>query len=303
MLGCNSDFSRSSRNRNRNRNPIPGFPRATGNRNLPLSRRIASKRRSRGGLFLTELHPQNIGLWPRAHPGRRHSPINLQLFVVESAVHGITIAITITITSSKREHEKSELHPNCWQSGLGTCSLGHYTHCVISILRFVGVLNASVWFGAAIFFTAAVGPAFFSPEMIQLLGKPRAGAAAQLVLSRYFTLHLCCGLVALGHLTVGWLYSGKPAERWLLSTVTGVMILGSVGGGWLLPQMRQLHAAKYDARSTPAVRETSARSFSAWHGVSQGLNLIALVALGGYFWRIMNPPDAPFFVSANKFRS
>ncbi len=52
---------------------------------------------------MTELPPQNIGLWPRAHPGRRHFPINLQLFVVESAVHGITI------TSRKREHEKSEM--------------------------------------------------------------------------------------------------------------------------------------------------------------------------------------------------
>ena len=113
-----SDFSGSSRNRNRN--PIPGFPGATGNRRLPLSRRPASKRRSRGGLFLTELPPQKIGLWPRAHPGRRHFPkrihghcqrVNLQLFVVESAVHGMTITITITITSRKREHEKSEMRP------------------------------------------------------------------------------------------------------------------------------------------------------------------------------------------------
>ncbi len=174
---------------------------------------------------------------------------------------------------------------------------------MISLLRFVGVLNASVWFGAAIFFTIAVGPAFFTSEMTQLLGKPRAGAAAQLILGRYFALHFWCGLIALGHLMLGWLYSGKPAERWLLSIVTAGIILGSLGGGWLLPKMSQLHAAKYNLRSTPAMREASGRSFRAWHGVSQGINLFALIGLGCYFWRIMNPPDAPFFVSANKFRS
>ncbi len=105
-----SDFSGSSRNRNRN--PIPSFPRATGNRSGPLSRRPASKRRSTGGLFLAELPPQDIVLWPRAHPGRRHFPkrihghcqrVTLPLFVVESAVHGMTI------TSRKREHERSAM--------------------------------------------------------------------------------------------------------------------------------------------------------------------------------------------------
>ena len=178
----------------------------------------------------------------------------------------------------------------------------HYREQVIAILRFAGILNAAVWFGAAVFFTLSVGPAFFSTDMVQLLGKPRAGAAAQIVLSRYFTLHLCCGLIAIGHLIAEWLYSGKPAERWLLSIATSAMVLGLVGGTWLLPKMKQLHATKYDARSTPALRESAARSFSAWHGLSQVLNLLALASLTGYLWRAANPPDAPWFVSATKFR-
>lgn len=174
---------------------------------------------------------------------------------------------------------------------------------MIAILRFIGILNASVWFGAAIFFTFSVGPAFFSSEMVQLLGKPRSGAAAQLVLDRYFTLHLVCGLVALAHLVAEWLYSGKPAERWLLSIVIATMVLGLAGGNWLLPKMKQLHITKYDSKSTPAAKESASRSFSAWHGLSQGLNLFALLALTFYLWRMVNPPDAPWFVSATKFRS
>ncbi len=79
---------------------------------------LASKRRSRGGLFLTELPPQNIGLWPRAHPGRRHFPkrshghcqrVNLQLFVAGSAIHGMTMTMTSRSRSRsrRREYEKS----------------------------------------------------------------------------------------------------------------------------------------------------------------------------------------------------
>ena len=33
------------------------------------------------------------------------------------------------------------------------------------VLRFIGVLNAAVWLGAALFFTFAVGPAFFTDEV------------------------------------------------------------------------------------------------------------------------------------------
>ncbi len=188
-------------------------------------------------------------------------------------------------------------------SGLGTDRRFLYREGVLAILRFAGILNASIWFGAAVFFTLSVGPAFFSDAMVQLLGKPRAGAAAQIVLSRYFTLHLCCGLLAIAHLTTEWLYSGKPVERWLMSIVTASMVLGLVGGSWLLPKMKALHLTKYDARSTPAMRETASRAFGAWHGLSQVLNLVALISISGYLWRVVNPPDAPWFVSANKFRS
>ena len=38
------------------------------------------------------------------------------------------------------------------------------------VLRFIGVMNAALWFGAALFFTFAIAPAFSSPEMKRLLG-------------------------------------------------------------------------------------------------------------------------------------
>ena len=44
------------------------------NEHPSVSKRPASKRCSTGGLFRAELPPQDIGLWPRAHPERQHFP-------------------------------------------------------------------------------------------------------------------------------------------------------------------------------------------------------------------------------------
>jgi len=41
---------------------------------------------------------------------------------------------------------------------------------VLGFLRIIALLNAAVWFGSIIFFTFAAGPAFFTDDMIQLLG-------------------------------------------------------------------------------------------------------------------------------------
>ena len=73
---------------------------------------------------------------------------------------------------------------------------------MIGFLRIVGLLNAAVWFGAAVFFTFGVGLVPFSPEMKTLLGSNNApyfsGAIAQIFIARYFHFQLACGAVAVG---------------------------------------------------------------------------------------------------------
>ncbi len=73
------------------------------------------------------------------------------------------------------------------ESGLGI-GAGNFYHAgpVIGFLRFIGLTNAAVWFGAAVFFTFVGGPAFFSPEMKHLLPPPYNGAAAELMIARVF---------------------------------------------------------------------------------------------------------------------
>jgi len=160
---------------------------------------------------------------------------------------------------------------------------------VIGFLRFVGVANAAMWFGASIFFTFSVGPAFFSDRMIALLTRPYAGAAAQIVIERYFLFHELCGAVALAHLVAEWLYMGKPLQRLTLWLLLGILALGLAGGHSLQPKLRALHRTIYGPRSTPQQIIQAKQSFKLWHAASQALNLVVLGGVAVYLWRATTP--------------
>lgn len=166
---------------------------------------------------------------------------------------------------------------------------------MIGILRVVGVVNASVWFGASIFFTFFVGPAFFTDHMLALLTKPYAGRVAALVLERYFLLHLICGLIALAHLTAESLYLGRPIFRWTLSLVAAVFVLGLIGAYGIQPRLQGLHRTMYTPGNPPALAAAAARSFGIWHGVSQALNLVMIGGVLVYLLRVTRLKDATRF--------
>jgi len=162
---------------------------------------------------------------------------------------------------------------------------------VIGFLRILGVLNAALWFGASIFFTFFVGPAFFSDAMVGLLSKPYAGAAAQIVLERYFLLQLICGLVALSHLVGESLYLTRPILRWSLSLVAAIFVLGLVGGYGIQPKLKRLHLQMYAASTTTEVKEAARKSFRLWHSLSWVANLAALGGITVYLFRITRQGD------------
>jgi hypothetical protein len=177
---------------------------------------------------------------------------------------------------------------------------------VIGFLRCIGVLNAAIWFGAGVFFTLGVGPAIFSKEMeglLQLYYKPYSGIIAQMVIARYFTLSIICGIVALIHLLAEQFYFGRaPQKRWL-SLLVALLALSLLGGCLLQPKMKDWHRLRYDAKTPPQTRETVTHSFQVWHGISQAANLLMLTGLGFYLVRVGNPPDSTRFIGSGKFRS
>lgn len=176
---------------------------------------------------------------------------------------------------------------------------------MIGLLRFVGILNAGVWLGAAVFFTFGAGPAPFSGEMKNLLGANNypyfSGAIAQILIARYFHFQLVCAGVAAAHLLAEWLYLGKYPRKFQSGLLIGLCVAALLGGGWLQPKLKALHAATHGVHTRPEIREAASRSFKTWHGVSQAVNLLLVAGLGVYLWRAASPSDPTRFVSAMKF--
>jgi hypothetical protein len=169
-------------------------------------------------------------------------------------------------------------------------------------LRLTGITNAAAWFGTALFFTLAVGPAFSSVEMLQILPPSHSGAAAQIVLERYFAVHYCCGGIALCHFVLEWLYAGKPLHRWPLYWVIGLLAVGLWSGLSVEPKLRRLHLELYGVRSTPHQREQAGAGIRTWQGLLQTSNWVMLLGLWIYMWEASGVGGAPRFGSAGKFR-
>lgn len=157
------------------------------------------------------------------------------------------------------------------------------------VIRFVGVLNGAVWFGALIFFTVAAGPAFFSAEMASFLPKPHASRAAEVIIGRLFQLQQWCAAIALLHLLVEYLYSGKRAPRFVLVLLVSALVLSALGGHWLLPKMHELLVVKYSATTTELEQAAAGSAFGMWHGISWIMNLLMIGMLTYYLWQLTHP--------------
>lgn len=164
----------------------------------------------------------------------------------------------------------------------------------------MGILNAAVWCGSAIFLTIGL-PAIFSPEMKKLLTPPGVGFAAETLVARFFLLQYWCGAIALAHLLAEWIYGGRPMRRLNLALVLAMLTVALAGGLWAQPKMQAWHAAKYFG-ITAELRTQAGQSFAAWHGVSEGANLLIIGGLILYLWRVSLPPVGPRFSSLGKIR-
>ena len=164
----------------------------------------------------------------------------------------------------------------------------------------MGILNAAVWCGSAIFLTIGL-PAVFSPEMKKLLSAPGVGYAAEAVVARFFLLQYWCGGIALAHLLAEWVYCGRPARRLNLALVLGMLMVALVGGLWAQPKMKAWHTVKYFG-STTELQTQAGQSFARWHAASETANLVMIGGLILYLWRVSLAPESPRFGGLSKIR-
>lgn len=166
-------------------------------------------------------------------------------------------------------------------------------------------MNAAVWFGGALFYTCAIAPAFFAPEMEKLFGEVYTGVIALVMWDRYYALFYWCGVIAVVHQLAEWVYLGRALQRLTLGLWVAVFLYALIGGLWLQPKLKQLHQVKYAREGVyaEAVQSQAARSYVLWRRTGQAANILALMALLTYVWRTNNPPAGPRFLSSGKFRS
>ena len=157
----------------------------------------------------------------------------------------------------------------------------------------MGILNAAVWCGSAVFLTVAL-PAIFSPEVKNYVPAERVGFAAEAVVARFFLLQYCCGAIALAHLWAEWMYCGRPARRLNVMLVLAMLTVALAGGLWAQPIMNKLHVVKYFGRE-PEKREMAGKAFGRWHAASESANLLVMGGLILYLWRVSVPPESPRF--------
>lgn len=192
-------------------------------------------------------------------------------------------------------------------SGLGRARECFYGWGVIGFLRFVGMLNAAVWLGAAVFCSTTFLVALNSRDALGLFGSQYfaqvSGGLGQIVFTRLFHLQILCALLAWLHLVAEWMYLGRIPRRFWVGLLTGLFVVSVAGSLWLCPKLTRLQRAQFAPGLTALQREAAQHDFRIWDGVFQAVNVLMIAGLMGYFWRVTHTQDEPRFVSPSKFRS
>jgi hypothetical protein len=97
------------------------------------------------------------------------------------------------------------------------------------------------------------------------------------------------------------LWRGFSFCRLNLGVLVVVISLGLLGGLWAQPKMRALHVTEYFG-ATSEDQARAAKTFAAWHGVSEAANLFVIAGLVWYLWRVNREQEPDRFVSFSKLR-
>jgi hypothetical protein len=172
-----------------------------------------------------------------------------------------------------------------------------------SAIRFIGVLNAAVWLGAAVFFTLAVGPAFLSAEMLSFLPHAHASRAAEVMLDRYFVVQQWCAGVALAHLLLEYAQSGRYVGGWVLGLLAGLLGVSVAGGRWLGPTLHELQRVKYSTLAAAAQKAEATSRFMALNLGFEVVNVLVILVLLYYLWRLSRPTNGARFAGLDRRKS
>jgi hypothetical protein len=90
-------------------------------------------------------------------------------------------------------------------------------------------------------------------------------------------------------------------RRLNLALVLGMLAVALAGGLWAQPKMRILHEVKYFGKSAE-LQAQAGKDFAVWHSASETVNLLVIVGLIVYLWRVSGPPESARFGGFSKIR-
>jgi hypothetical protein len=191
----------------------------------------------------------------------------------------------------------------CFITGLAARLAFSNVHGVIGFLRFIGILIAAIWVGAAVFLALGVEPALFSHDTQRYLDRSYgylSGVLVALIRTRFLYFSLGCGGLALVHLVAEWLSVGRPLRGLTFWLAMALVALALLNCAWMQSHLTSLHETRYRA-ATPALRQAAQGSLEKWRTASQVADWLMLGGLLLYLWRIASQPDASRFVGPLKF--
>lgn len=166
----------------------------------------------------------------------------------------------------------------------------------------MGLLNAAVWLGAAVFCSTGLLVAMNSRAAIALIGTQYftqvSGALTQIVFSRFYHLQILCAIVAGLHLVAEWLYLGRYPRRFWAGLLVALFVTSLVGSLWLNPKLTRLHRAQFVPNQPAAQVEIARRQFQVWEGVFQAVNVLMIGGIAVYFWRLTQVENEPRFIKS-----
>ncbi len=180
---------------------------------------------------------------------------------------------------------------------------------MIVVLRFIGVMNAAVWFGAAIFFVFGISPAFSTPAIKQLLqGDIYPAAVSILASERFYSFHYWCGSIAIIHQLAEWVYLSRPLQRVTMGVLIGTFILALFGGLWVQPKLLKNHQTAYfrsPSPISPEDRRNAEKTYFTWRKTSDIITYLMVAGLAVFSWRVFYSGNTTTtrFAPTNKFRS
>ncbi len=166
-------------------------------------------------------------------------------------------------------------------------------------------MNAAVWLGAAVFLAFGVDPACFSGDMktalrIGAVDSYYTEAIAQVIITRYYVITLTCGVVALLHFFGKWLYQGRPKRKFSFILLMGLFGWTLIASNLVQPAVAKFNKQRYFA-TQPADRQAAVKPFRILKGVERAFNILVVLGLVIYTWRVTTPSDNVRFVRPVQF--